>query len=622
METTALKQCKEETSQLDGKNFDNLQSLGSIQYEIPENVRRYTVNPAFLATDTLKLDDLSEKFNEIIDLDNSFKTLVFLEYFLYHALFFFGFGPLLPIICWPFFRNFTIFRNMSFWGLKKDFIFQCFGFCFVFFSVFGCFYFKPSNIYNIEIFGLIILTSLRISIIAIKYAHFSEKKLKYMKKIVLTEEEIESELMLAWGRQKDFVIDKELYTCILKNNIDTSVFRIFFLKPLDKELIKHLEVDEKDLESPDTFSNSATSARQNLSNSKEIWFKSMQIVKKNMMFHNLDGFPGAYSGYLVARYLIKQNNIFQNVCKSLFGVATTLAFINAIIPRIFHFYNSEGFFGNDPLEITLTILILGGNFYYGFGCYAFLIYSIVEIGRTMKFLSQLSNLLSVKRVSLYYEKKMLPTLNIFCPISFKCWIFLNQIFRSYGEKYFKRVESLLGMFLFYNVVLTVILLLSVYNIVNIFDSCIDLIFLCFGILTMFLTIFITLFKGAAINEFYDIHRDILKTNKNIVSDFYNMYGTYFENPNFVSDNEIYYYGVKIFSLYTEKMSPEQKKKTITKHFKILLSLYNDIIEELSFGKERRPFKVFGVPTSKALIKSLLAGLGTVLFAGLQKFIVK
>lgn len=622
METTSLKQCKDEISEIYEKNLDNLQSVGSIQYEIPENVHRKSVNPAFLAIDSLKVDDFSEKFNEIIDVDHSFKTFAFFEYLLYHALFFFCFGPLLAIICWPFFRNFTVFRNMSFWGFKKDFLFQSFGFCFVFFSIFGFFYFEPSSTYKIEIFALISATFLRISTVAIKYAHFSEKKLKYMKKVILTNEEIDSELMLEWGSQKDFMIDKEICTCIIKNNIDTSVFRMFFLKPLDKELIKKLQIDEKELESPDVLNNSASTGRQNLNNSNEIWLKSLQIVKKNMMFHDLDGFPGAYSGYLVARHLVKENNIFLKVSKYLFGTAILLAFISAIIPTIFRYFDKNTLFGAGMFEITLTILIICGNVYYGVSCYGFLIYSIVEIGRTTKFLSQLSNLLSVKRVSQYYEKKILPTLHIFCPISFKCWLFLNQIFRSYGEKYFKRVESLLGMFLFYNIVVSVLLLLSIYNIVHIFDSPVDIIFLCFGILTMLLSIFLTLYKGAAINEFYDIHRDILKTNKNIISDFYNMYETYFENPNFVSDNEIYYYGVKIYSIYTEKMSPEQKKQTITKHLKVLLSLYNDIIEELTFGKERRPFKVFGVPTSKALIKSLLAGLGTVLFATLQKFIAK
>ena len=156
-------------------NSPNKRPFGSIQYEIPESVRRRTVNRAFITDDSLELDDFHEDFMEIIELDNSFKFSVFCEYFLYHVLFLFCLGPLLPIICWPFFRSFTVFRNMGFWGFSMEFFFQLFGFFFVFFAIFGSFYYLPENIYSIEIFALISSTVLRLCVIAIKYAHFRKK---------------------------------------------------------------------------------------------------------------------------------------------------------------------------------------------------------------------------------------------------------------------------------------------------------------------------------------------------------------------------------------------------------------------------------------------------------------
>lgn len=157
------------------KTFQSRRPFGSTQYEIPESVRRKTVNRAFITDDSLELDDFHEDFMEIIEVDNSFKFFVFCEYFFYHFLFSFCLGPLLPIICWPFFRSFTVFRNMGFWGFSMEFFFQLFGFFFVFFAIFGYFYYLPENIYSIEIFALISSTVLRLCVIAIKYAHFRKK---------------------------------------------------------------------------------------------------------------------------------------------------------------------------------------------------------------------------------------------------------------------------------------------------------------------------------------------------------------------------------------------------------------------------------------------------------------
>lgn len=115
---------------------------------------------------------------------------------------------------------------------------------------------------------------------------------------------------------------------------------------------------------------------------------------------------------------------------------------------------------------------------------------------------------------------------------------------------------------------------------------------------------------------------MLKCNKDLIADLIHFYDVYFEKEDYDTDLEIYYYGVMILSKYynlKEFEAPEKKRKILS-HLTSLQEISNDIIEQLAFSKERRPFKIFGIPTTKALIKSVLAGLGTLLIAGLQKLI--
>jgi hypothetical protein len=47
--------------------------------------------------------------------------------------------------------------------------------------------------------------------------------------------------MVGWTKQSNFVIEKELYTGIIRNNIDIAHFQTEFLKPLKKSRFQKLK---------------------------------------------------------------------------------------------------------------------------------------------------------------------------------------------------------------------------------------------------------------------------------------------------------------------------------------------------------------------------------------------
>lgn len=594
----------------------NSPSIGSIRIDMSE-IKAKPINHNFLSSESFSDNDVyAEQFIDIIDLENTFKITVFLEFFAYHFLFFFVFGPLTPILFYPFFRNFTRFQNMHFWSKNIYFLYQSMLYFLVVPAILGYFCFNLQNIYNIEIVCLILSGIIRICVISIKYGFFSEKKLSYIKNVRLSPSNIRSEFLSSWIEQSDFTIDKELYSCIVKNNIDVSVFRIFFLKPLTKNIFDQLIAEDKDMQI-----NSFSRDINNSSFLREVWDKSLDIIRKSLLFKKMDGNQESFSGYLVCRYLLKEYRNLLISKRTFFIICFSLAFIQAIIPTLF-----RDFFDENLLEITLSermviVFIFFGNLNLYFMNFSFLIFGALEYNRPIHLLAQLSNILSANKVTQFYEKKILSTMSIFCPITYKCWHSMNMIVRSYGEKFTIRMEIIIGIFFFLNCILSILCILSIYGFIDAINGRVSLDFVIFGMFVTFITLFMVLRKGAIINEFYDVHREILKTNKDIFSTLIQLYSQYFECE-FESSNEICIHIVKTLKFFFKDIPPNEKKRNIINHLNIIVDINNEIIEQLAFYKERKPFRVFGIPATNALLKSLLTGIATLFIAGVQKLLSK
>ena len=88
----------------------------------------------------------------------------------------------------------------------------------------------------------------------------------------------------------------------------------------------------------------------------------------------------------------------------------------------------------------------------------------------------------------------------------------------------------------YNIIIAIISLLMVFNVIE-FNFVSLLVFL-FENAVMFLGTLAIIKKAAIINEFYNVHADLLKEVKDVLCDLLIFYERYFEEEGFKTESEI------------------------------------------------------------------------------------
>ena len=529
----------------------------------------------------------TESFQEIIDESANFDLKTFIEFSFYHILFFMVLGPFTSLLLYLIYGDLKLARNLGFWGCHSSLITQMFIFIVNFFGLFGYLYFRIESIYLIEILMLLGGCSCRSFVIAIKYALFSEKKLNYVKYKLLSSEESESEFLFFWYSQEDSVIDKELYSTILRNNIDEDVFLFYFLRPLKPELIENIRIktafDEK--------------------------FREKPGIDPEKLFGSSD----FYTGFSIARFLIRQNRSSKSSLKKILFISMFLSLIHAVIPLIYRNFDQLTVFGETHEDRFIIVCLFLGNFYFYFFNFMFILFGVFEYERPIKLLSHLTNLLSTKKVEKYHIKKIFPTINLFCSMTFKSWFSLNKILRDYGSKFLKRIDMYLVVFLLYYLIIGLVCILSIFEAIQKFNI-LTYVMIATEMIVVFSAVFWVIFKGVVINEHFIIHLALLNEIKEIIADFVNMDILYFEKEDYKPKNEIYALGQQMndhiishnFSVHDKRNNREKRENYYNK----LLAINQFVAGQLKFQKDYYPFKVLGIPATMATLQSLLAGVGT------------
>lgn len=579
----------------------------SISELLPSNSNidflKHSVNPPLIERDlfsaevTLK-DKLyfDEKFIEITDNSTNFSIKTFIEFMLYHILFFMLLGPLTSIIILCFYKNLTLARNLGFWGINLNFFTQTGIFLFNFIGLFGFLYLNVSIISPIEILMLLGGCLIRSLVIAIKYSLFPQKKIDYVKYKRLEKKELINELLINWILQKDEDIENELQATIQRNNIDEDIFYFFFLKPLKEGLIKELT--------------KKTVLEGNFRN-------------KGFNLEKVLGKKAFYSGYSIARYLLKENRkpfLMPILMLSCF----LISFIHALIPLFFRIGSigySNNALGDSGLEIFLGICIISANIYYYMMNFMFILIGVFECDRITKVLSQLSNFLAVRNVEIYHIQKIFPTINIFCLVSFRSWFTLNIIARDYGNRFLKRIDMHLGVFLVYYLMVLIGCLVSIYEVIPRFPM-VYYVVLGFEMFLVFMIIFFIIFKGAIINRYSSLHEGLFNENKQNILDFMAFDKIYFENPSYITQNDVYSIGIEVIkeniAIYydlNDKRPSREKRKT---YLSRLILMNENITSQLNFQQSNYPFKILRVPATMATLQSLLGIVGSSLMVIFNK----
>jgi len=605
-----------------------------------------------------------------------FKPKVFFKFFTIHILYYFFLGPFIIILA-PIFGKKMLY-NLGFIGWNHTVIIQAIEYgCVV--SFFALYYgtetagLDPMDVY-------MFFSTILIAIVAMssKYAYQNDISLKLLESIILGKAENGGDAILGpWRMQKDETIEEEIQGAILRLEIDSSLFFFNFLcepsPALKKKLDKNNPVGQlmtlagdmnnkrkKDLLpleftpreenvssnfnsnrhfSKETKNNVAIeedsdrNSSPSLRRTKEIPFEkpirnvpSLSKTAESIMqsFAHFLEFKRLENSYLFGYNLIfdmlkkARDARYQHVGKSLFFVSVT----RAIIPTFYRLYlvvfedEDVPVMTSKPYIVIISFIINTLGFW---GNIFTISIALLDLKSKIFCFKQIGHLISPKKVCYLKEIKIYPTLNIFDPLSLKTWSNLRRIIGEYGRKYTLRnnFNATIVMIFYFFILAT--FALQMLGIFKAYSS--PLMMIVFGYESVLLfSIFISIMlKGAYINNQYRVHKNLLKKNKTIISDFQRLSYLYVGENAIEPDNCIYKEGLKLIK--KELGEADFEGKLVTRSQK-LTAMIDDIIEELKFEEENEPFTVIGVPITYTLLKGIAVAVVSLVFALSQTAINK
>lgn len=489
----------------------------------------------------------------------------YIEFFLIHLASVI-LGPFIFLYRLFFWKNKKLLSNTMLLGNNRFFYilvihwFSTLSICYMFF-------FDEENKYilgdSIDLIVLIFANLIKCASIAGKYSTYPEGKIRKVKEVPLTFEDVDSETMFSgWIHQKEKTVDNEIYDSLLRGEIEVNLFKISFMKKINLDVKKEFKsiaekfgVDEYEFESE-------------ISEGKN---------QKKLLY---------YDAALIFRFIVER---FRDKSKSMikrykiFGVFTTIFY--GFMASGLRLMYSKPIIGINWLEIITYIF----NIYFvGMMSYVLVTFNAIakiDIKRKLFSMRQLGQLISPKRREDYSKEKLLPTINIMDPMSLKCWVKLRYLVLDYGKRYFIRHEVLLPFFLitgFGSITAAfVILYLNKGEFTGDFKTSSEIVrvstFLDFNFIFLFSLFMILLYQAAMINKEFDSHIKILSENGQVYQDLYNFRDLYFEE---LRDKNEKRRCVQIFKLEKREVAACFLKQSLVNEIRRILGDYvEDFVEE-------------------------------------------
>lgn len=314
-------------------------------------------------------------------------------------------------------------------------------------------------------------------------------------------------------------------------------------------------------------------------------------------------------------------------------ISCIISLLRSMIPILFRcFFDSE----TQSLKASDIFLIISitflNQYYYTKNC-EFIIFGIYEFMRKYYNLSQISNLLSVRKNDRFYTKKIYPTINLFDSVSLKSWNKIQRIIREYGEKFRIRIQAYLSLFVLFYLVVIITMITFFFLDMKTFSS-VSFLILGYEVILIIIAILIVFKKGSLINEYYSFHIILLRENRRILFDLMKFGEIYFDQPLYIPENPTYFKGVQMVKRLVECRQNQLKSFTgfiLKESFKFkarkeilknLIKTHDEVIENLLFEKENNIFRILGIPLTQNVYNSILTILGSLFLAILRKILTE
>jgi len=602
-----------------------------------------------------------------------FKLDVFIKFFVLHILFFFLMGPFI-IILTPIYGK-HLLHNVGFRGLSPVLVWQTIQYILIVFFLVIYYISPTEGLEAIEIYMFCVSIFVAMFAMSSKYAYNSDTMNKLIHSTYFTPEESRSQALLRnWRKQADEIIEEEVQSAILRLEIDSSLFFFSFLGPTDptltKKLMKKTPVGKltRFATRMAQFGNKVqigsslvqTNRDLNVLNQETI----RQLNKDLVTFHDADfeqdddddvppdekqvdcirnrtsreikkkefhperttkAIIQSFSHFLETKrletsYLFGYNLVFDMLKqarvsrpKHLGKLLFFISFIRALLPtfyrlyRVHHEHEDVPVFTGKPYIVIILFII---NTFYFWGNIFTLSIAILDLRSKIFCIKQLGNLISPKKVAFLREKKIYPTLNIFDPVSLKTWSNVRRVVGEYGRKYTLRCNFNVTITMIVYLFILAILALQIFGVI---DDNGPLLVIVFGyeIVVLFAIFISIMFAVAYVNNQYLVHKNLLKKNKTILSDFNRLSYLYVGKDSIEPDNYIYREGLR---LLRNELGEENFEEKLIMRTQKMTAMIDDIIEELDFEELNEPFTVMGIPITYNVLQAVAVGLVSLIFA--------
>lgn len=326
------------------------------------------------------------------------------------------------------------------------------------------------------------------------------------------------------------------------------------------------------------------------------------------------------SGYSLAVALMEYAR--DHRFRHLGTLVLVISLIRALIPTLYRIYTIKvehqkvALFTSQPIIVVLLFLI---NTYFFYINTFVLGVAVCDIKARVCNFKQVGFLISPRKISYFVNRKLYPTLNIFCPITLKTWTNLRRVMFEYGKEYRLRNNLNISVVMAAYSLVVCIIVLQLFGVLNAYGDPMLLLVLGFESVVYF-TIFIQVMTGTAfINEQYKVHKYLLTKNKSIIADFHRLSHVYAGKDAITPDNIIYREGLKLLK---QELGEENFKEKVVERAETLIMMIDDAVSELEFEEINEPFTVMGIAINYTLLKTAVIGVTSVLFGLSQTYIKK
>ena len=206
-----------------------------------------------------------------------------------------------------------------------------------------------------------------------------------------------------------------------------------------------------------------------------------------------------YYGVFIIFELIKNFQKRMNFNK----ISIAVKVISALRVSIFFFFRKKqkgNIIGNNISEIISIILLTINNFLFNVNIQQVCFTINQNLHLKSYLMKQCSYMISPQRNLEYKEKKLLPTLNIYCPYNLKGWSYIRKISLDYAKKFSNRLEIFLSFLIIYIFIAIILLALEIFDAISFDITTKVILFYDIFILTIILTL--ALIAGAFINDHF------------------------------------------------------------------------------------------------------------------------